>query len=145
MKKYLFISMMMIGLAACNKSAEPSQSAPATPAPTNTSAASTPDLTSGSLQTEIRANYQKQCVINALGGKTATPEQHDVAYNMCDCVYEEGIQSFGNQAAWEQELAKFDPKNPDPKVKEISEQAIQTCGQKHAPKNAATASASAAQ
>lgn len=147
MKKYLLISMMMIALAACNKSAEPSQSAPATPAPSNTSAVSTPDLSSGSLQqTAIRADYQKQCVINALGGKAAsTPEQHDLAYNKCDCVYEESVKAFGDQAAWEEKLDKFDPKNPDPKVKEISEQAIQTCSQKHAPKNAATASASASQ
>lgn len=141
MKKYLLISMMMLNLAACNQSAEPVQSNQTTTTAA-TSQVLTPHSSSGSLQTALRADYQKQCVIDALGGKAAsTPEQHDFAYNMCDCVYDESIKIVGSQQTWEKQIAQFDPQNPDPKIKEVSDKAIQICGERHH-LNRATASAS---
>lgn len=138
MKKYLFISMMILNLAACHQSAEPAQSNHTNAA---TSQVLAPHSSSGSLQTALRADYQKQCVIDALGGKAAsTPEQQAFAYNMCDCVYEESIQTAGNQETWEKQIAQFDPKNPDPKIKAITDDALKVCLERHHP-NRASASA----
>lgn len=141
MKKLIFISMMIV-LSACQKTDNAPNNANANHANEAVIAASSTHA--GNAQ--IRQNFSQSCVHSALGNQAASnPAKQQFAEQVCDCVYEEGIQAYGGTEKWEAAIANFDKKQADSQLQKVSDDAIQVCLNKHLPQNKATASASAAQ
>ncbi|WP_418604926.1 hypothetical protein ACNR0F_10770 [Kingella kingae] len=54
---------------------------------------------------------------------------------MCECVYDNGEQTYGGASAWEQAIAQNEQqKNLDSKLQQTLQTALQQCVQQHAPK-----------
>lgn len=130
---------MIIALSACQKTNH---------TPNNTNANETVMAASNTHtgNVQIRQNFNQSCVHSALGNQVASnPAKQQFAEQVCNCVYEEGIQAYGSTDKWEVAIANFDKKQADSQLQKVSDDAIQVCLHKHLPQNKASASASAAQ
>lgn len=133
----IFLMIALLSLSACVQK----QQASADSAQSEQQVAVSSIASSVNQGSPIRQNFTSACVQSAVGDKPASVAKTEFAKNVCSCVYEQGILAYGGQAQWENAIKDFDKNLNDPKLNQISHDAIEVCVVKYHTPNQAAASA----